>query len=302
MNTYLLYPGCSLQSTGRGYEESLRAVFNKLDIELRELPDWNCCGATAYASIDETQAFCLTARNLAIAEMQSNGAGDLDVIAPCSACFLALTKTQRYMATYPHVKERVHKALATAGLKLRGRTRVRHPLDVIVNDIGLDIVKEKVTSPLNGQHIACYYGCQVVRPFETFDSSAQPVTMDLILNALGAKTVDWSLKTHCCGGSLTGTIPDAGLPLNRMILKEAIRRDADMIATCCPLCQFNLECLQNTIIRKYKEDLTVPVVYFTQLMGMAFGLDERALGLHRVFVKPRLPDFEREKGGVKAHA
>lgn len=295
---YMYYPGCSLKSTGKPYEESLLAVFRALDIELQEVADWNCCGATAYASIDEKKAFALAARNLALAEVQHgsvNGDG-VNLVAPCSACFLVLTKSQKYYATYPEVQQDVTRALKAAELDYKGRTQVRHPLDVLVNDLGVEKVQKRVTASMKGVKVVSYYGCQVVRPFATFDDAMYPTSMDRLMTATGATAVDWPVKTRCCGGSLTGTIPEAGLRLNQHLLNEAVRREADVVVTCCPLCQFNMECFQKQINAKYGEDLHMPVMYFTQFLGLAFGLSERELGIQRLFVKPAFIARGTEKG------
>jgi heterodisulfide reductase subunit B len=273
------------------------AVFKALEIPLEELSDWNCCGATSYVSIDETKAFVLAARNLALAELQSDN-GTVDIVAPCSACFLVLTKTQHYLNNYPDINEKVESAMSKAGLHYHGKAKVRHPLDVLVNDYGLDKISKRVKNPLKGLKVASYYGCQVVRPFHTFDHSHYPESMDKLMGAIGAQPVDWPLKTRCCGGSLTGTIQEAGLRLNRLLLKEAHTRDADVRATCCPLCQHNLECYQGRINRIYHENIDMPVAYFTQLLGASLGLSERELGMHRLFNKIPLNHSAREKGAM----
>ncbi len=297
---YLSYPGCSLRSTGRAYEESIVAVFKALEIEYEELKDWNCCGATSYVSIDETDAFALAARNLALAELQV-AEGTINLIAPCSACYLVLSKTERYLEDYPDVRTNVNAKLDKAGLHYNGRVEVRHPLDVLVNDYGLEKIFKHVKYPLKGLKVASYYGCQVVRPFAKFDHSHYPVTMDKLVQVLGAEPVDWPLKTRCCGGSLTGTTQEAGLRLNRLLLKEAQKRGADIMLTCCPLCQHNLECYQERINRIYQEEIDIPVAYFTQLIGVAFGLSEKELGMQRLFKKPSLENFLHPKGEM-AHA
>ncbi len=283
---YLYYPGCSLKSTGRAYEESMLAVFGALDIPLPELHDWNCCGATAYMAISELKAFALCARNFSLAAEQAKGDPDVSLVVPCAACYLGLNKAYRYMHEHPDLKGTIDKALQSAGLGLADGVRVRHPLDVIVNDIGLDKISSKVTSSLAGMKVACYYGCQIIRPYADFDDQQNPTTMNRIMHALGAKTLDWPLKTRCCGGSLTGTIEDVGTRLSYILLREAKLRGADVIVTACPLCQFNLECYQTTIGRMYHDRVDIPVVYFTQLMGMAMGLDAKALGLQRL-ISPR---------------
>jgi len=299
---YQYFPGCSLKSTGRPYEESLLAVLRALEVPVREIEDWNCCGATAYMAVDEVQAFALAARNLALAEKAPDGANGkpAQILAPCAACYLVLLKTQRYLSEHPDLHRKVTAGLQAVKLSYEGRVQVRHPLDVLVNDVGTDRIAKRVTQPLEGMKVACYYGCQVVRPFAAFDSMHNPTTMDRVVKALGAVPVDWPLKTRCCGGTLTGTIPDTGLRLNRILLKEAKRRGADMLITVCPLCQFNLECYQDQIASKFQESVAIPVVYLTQLMGMAFGLSDRDLGIQRLFVPPvRAAAVE---GGRASHA
>lgn len=295
---YLYYPGCSLKGTGRGYEESLLAIFDTLDVHLEELQDWNCCGATAYMAVDETKAFALAARNLALAEQQNDAEAEVHLITPCAACYLVLIKCQRNMAEYDDLATTITKALNAAGLEYRGRVRVRHPLDVLVNDVGLATVGKHIKRPLYGLRTACYYGCQIVRPWSDFDNQDNPTTMDQLAQMMGAEPVDWPLKTRCCGGSLTGTIERVGLRLNHILLKEAQECDAELILTACPLCQFNLECFQNQINRRFDTDIDLPVLYFTQLLGLAMGIDKKRLGLHRVFVPFTMPSASTRGGGL----
>jgi heterodisulfide reductase subunit B len=276
---YAYFPGCSLKGTGKAYEESLLPVMKHLGVEMQELDDWNCCGATAYMAVDEGKACAAAARNLAIAEKS----GLQQVMAPCSACYLVLNKTQHYLHEYPAMRQTVTRALETVGLRCEGNSAVRHPLDVLINDIGLEAVKQKVTRPLKGLKVAPYYGCQIVRPYATFDDQTNPTTMDRLLEVLGATVVKWPLKTKCCGGSLTGTLPEAGLRLSYILLKEAIKRGADVIATVCPLCQFNLDAYHGKIAAKW-EPVPIPTVYFSQLMGLAFGLPDDQVVLHRGMV------------------
>jgi heterodisulfide reductase subunit B len=295
---YLYFPGCSLKSSGKAYEESFLAVSKALGVNLTELDDWNCCGATAYMAVNELNSFALTARNLAIAEGRTDKRTTIDMVAPCAACYLVLTKTQKYLAEYPAIANKVHQALDAAGLSYEGRVRIRHPLDVFVNDVGLDKVKSTVKKPLTGLKVACYYGCQIVRPFETFDSKDNPMTMDNLLRSMGAETIDWPLKARCCGGSLTGTITEVGMRLSYILLREAKRLGADVVATACPLCQFNLECFQKNMVKLYHEQLEMPVTYFTQLMGLAMGFEQKALGMQRLFVPPKPAQLERAMKGA----
>jgi len=249
-----------------------------------ELDDWNCCGATAYMAVDELKACVMASRNLALAEK----AGHREVVAPCSACYLVLNKTKHYIHESPSVHQVVNTALKQGNLAYSGNTPVRHPLDILVHTVGLDAVKKRVTTPLKGLKVAPYYGCQIVRPYSTFDDQYNPTTMDRLLEAIGCTVVPFPLKTRCCGGSLTGTLPEPGLLCSQIILKEALKRGADCIATVCPLCQFNLDGYHDKIAAKWGAS-RIPTVFFTQLMGLAFGLGERELGLHRGFIPLQLP-------------
>ena len=279
MTAYAYYPGCSLSGLGKPYDESLRAVFSHLGLGLEEIPDWNCCGATSYMSLSEDKAVALAARNLALAEQMK-----AEVVAPCAACYLVLTKAQHMMADYPALAAKVHKGLQAAGLTYKGQVTVRHPLDILVNDVGLDAIKARVTKPLTGYRVAPYYGCQIVRPYGAFDDPLRPQTLDTLMAAAGAEVVDYPLKAHCCGGSLMGTMEDIGVRLNFLLLKEAKARSANVLATVCPLCQYNLEAYQDKMLRTFHERVQLPVAYFTQLLGLAFGLQPKALGLQRNFV------------------
>jgi heterodisulfide reductase subunit B len=286
---YLYYPGCSLRGTGRAYEESLLAVCGALGVELQEIEEWNCCGATAYMGIDELKALTLASRNLALAAREGR-----DVVAPCSACYLVLNKTQHYVQEHPAIRRHVTQALDTVGLHYEGNTvAVRHPLDVFVNDVGLEAIAARIAKPLRGLRIAPYYGCQLVRPYATFDDQVEPVSMDKLLKLTGAEVVDYPLKTRCCGGSMTGTVPEVGLRLAYILLREALRRGADLIATTCPLCQFNLDAYQHQIRAKYGA-CSIPVLYFTQVLGLALGLPARQLGLQRGIV-PVAPVLEKRE-------
>lgn len=277
---YLYYPGCSLKGTGNLYEKSVLATFDALGITLTELPDWNCCGATNYMSIDEKAAFTMAARNIAIAEREES-----DIIAPCSACYMVLRKTQRYSREYPHIRQAIRKSLERGGLSYTGQpVQIRHPLDVIVNEIGLEQIKKSLKKKLNGLRIFPYYGCLIVRPQNGFDHPVYPTSMDRLLESLGCEVIEHPLKTKCCGGSLTGTIEDVGLRLVYILLREAKKKGAHAISTVCPLCQFNLEAYQSKTEKAYAVKFDMPVLYFTQLLGYALGIDPKLLGISQLIV------------------
>jgi heterodisulfide reductase subunit B len=271
---YAYYPGCSLEATGRPYEESVTAVAKAMGIELVELEDWNCCGATAYMSINETLSFSLSARNLC----QAKKIGDTLVTA-CSACYTNLRKTETYLADFPETKKKVDASLAEAGLHYDGGIVTKHFLQTVVQDVGLDRVKSLVKHPLSGLRVAPYYGCQIARPFGIEDSADNPTMMDKLLTTLGATPTYYPMKTVCCGGSLMGIRKDVALRLCRNILLCAQQYGAQCVAVTCPLCQMNLDAFQSAINKKYGTNFNLPIVYFTQLMGVAFGLDSKSLGL-----------------------
>ncbi len=201
---YAYYPGCSMHATGRAYEESIRAIVGPMGMELDEVEDWNCCGATAYTSINEVLAFSLSARNLA----QIQKMGHDQVAVPCNACYTNLRKTQEYLKTYPELKAKVDLALAAGGVEYSGYVRTRHFLEVVVDDVGLEKVKSLVKRPLNGLKVAPYYGCQIVRPMGIKEHPDDPVMLDHLVESLGATAVKFPMKTQCCGGSLIGTMED----------------------------------------------------------------------------------------------
>jgi heterodisulfide reductase subunit B2 len=276
---YAYYPGCSLEKTQRSYDASVRGVFAALDQELLEIEDWNCCGATMYMSVQETVSLAVSARNLALAERMG-----LDILAPCSSCYTVLAKTNRILQQIPEMFRDVNAALAEGGLSYGGHTRVRHPLDVLMNDIGADAIRTHLRRDLRGLRIAPYYGCQIVRPDKGFDDQEDPVLLDRLFRACGADIVDFPMKVRCCGGMLMTTFPDTAMRLNRELLQCAADNGAEVIATTCPLCHFNLEGYQQQINRTAGTSFALPVLYFTQLLGIALGLSPESLALDSSFL------------------
>lgn len=279
MNDYLLYPGCSMETSARAYHDSLMAIDPVIGLNLREIDDWNCCGATEYLGISLTPAYALIARNLALAENASNGTRS--VVAPCSACYLNLSKADFHMRERPKLGQMVNEALAAGGLHYTpGFLEVRHLLDVIVYDIGLDTIKSKVVKPLKGLRVAPYLGCMVPRPdYEhRWSDHEYPVELDLLLNALGAEVIDFPLKTECCGGHMTQIGPETAFELIRRLIVAAEDHKADLMATVCPMCQINLDAYQGEMNMFFHSNHQMPVIFFTQLMGLAFGLDAKELG------------------------
>jgi len=276
---YTYYPGCSLHSVHKPYDISCRAVFKALGINLIEIEDWNCCGATFYMSIDEVTSIAVAARNLALAEKYN-----LDLIAPCSACFTILNKANKFMKNNETLFLSVNRVLREVGLEYKLSVRVRHPLDVLVNDIGFEIIKLNVKKSLSGLRIANYYGCQIVRPDKYFDDRENPTSMDNLFEMLGAKSVYYPAKVKCCGGMLPTIKEEIADDLIFEILYRAKENNADLIVTTCPLCQMNLEAYQKKVEDKFKEKINIPIYYFTQVLGVALGLNEDDLAINKNFI------------------
>jgi heterodisulfide reductase subunit B len=279
MNKYIFYPGCSMEGSARAYYDSLKEVNGPLGMELEEIPDWNCCGATEYLSINLIPAYSLIARNLALAAKQVNGNNTL--MAPCSACYLNLEKADYYMAERPALGEKVNEALAAGGLHYDpGSLKIRHLVDVIVNDIGLDTVKAKVVRPLTGLRVAPYLGCMVPRPdyAHRWSDHEYPSELDDLMIALGAEVIEFPLKTECCGGHMTQIGPETAYELIRRLVAGAEEHQADIMVTVCPMCQMNLDAYQGETNRYFGTNYHMPIVFFTQLMAVAFGVDPKDAG------------------------
>jgi heterodisulfide reductase subunit B len=272
---YAYYPGCSLERSAASYHTSTMAVAGKLGLAFQEIPDWNCCGATEYFSLNLLPAYSLVARNLALVP------DDLtELAAPCSACYVNLRKTNKYMHKYPKLEAQVNDALAAGGLHYEaGRLKVRHLLDIMVNDVGYQTIAEHVNKPLAGLRVAPYYGCLIVRPDCDFDDPEQPTSLDRLLRALGAEVIDYPLKAQCCGGHMTQITANVAYEMIRRLLQNAADYKADLIACLCPMCQLNLDAYQSKVNGHFGTDYHLPVLYFTQLMALAFGLSAVEAGL-----------------------
>jgi heterodisulfide reductase subunit B len=277
---YAYYPGCSLEASGRPYDVSLRLVFQKLGIGLKEIEDWNCCGATSYIAMNKVAAYALTARNLAYAEKMG-----LDVCAPCSSCFTILRKVNRHIRSASERRDRINDALNAAGLSYSGRLEILHPLAILVAFYGCERLQEKVVQKLNGLRIAPYYGCQIVRPQGRFDDREDPQQLDQLFHAVGAEVVPFPCKVRCCGGMLMTTYEDVALKLNRDVLVTAAQNGAEVLVTTCPMCQMNLEAYQARINEVHGTNIRMPVAFFTQILGLALGFTPEEMMLDKLVVQ-----------------
>jgi heterodisulfide reductase subunit B len=277
MKYYTYFPGCSSsEGTSVAYGISTQAICSALGIELIELEDWNCCGSTPYGSTDELESVCIAARDLALAEKTG-----LDLVTPCSSCYTTLNRADSQLRQYPDLKSEVDDCLAAAGLEYNGGIRIRHLFEVIYNDIGLEYIESKVVKPLTGLRLAPYYGCQLVRPEPGFDNPNNPQSLDRLIVSLGAELVPFPLKDRCCGGSLIIPALDLALGLIHQLLESAASGGAQCIVTVCPLCQTNVDAYQDMVNRKFKTKYNLPILFFTQLIGLALGIEPRLLALDK---------------------
>ena len=276
---YAYYPGCSLHSTAKEYDRSLRAVCEKVGIELEEVKNWICCGSTPAHTTSKLLSLALPLKNLAEIEKS----GFKEVIVPCAACFSRFKIAQHEIDTKPQLAAEVEGIIEH---KFRDGVKVYHPLDILSNSAGLSTLTELVKNDLSGLKVVCYYGCLLTRPPKVtgFDVCEYPQSMDKILQAVGVSTLDWSYKTDCCGASFALTRTEIVLKLSHDILEGAKSVGADAIAVACPMCQANLDTRQEEIEKKYQVTYHLPILYFTQLMGLAFDIPAEKLLLKRHLV------------------
>jgi heterodisulfide reductase subunit B2 len=282
MSRYAYYPGCSLETMAASYHVSSMEVAHKLGVELEELEDWNCCGATAYSKVDELLATVLCTRNLAIAEKQG-----LDVVAPCNACYKNLWTTNAALRRDPDLAEHMNYALEADNLRYEGTIEVNHIMQAFVTDEALESLRQKAGDRIKDLRVAPYYGCQIVRPRRPGVELSQvdsPTYFEALLKAAGADPVAYPYKLRCCGAALMVTNRRAAVQMLRDLLQSAVDTGAEVIATACPLCQTNLECYQGEVNRAYGTSYAVPILYFTQLLGLALGVAARRLGIGKELV------------------
>jgi heterodisulfide reductase subunit B len=263
---YTYFPGCSLKSTEIAYEQSLKLSSEALGIQLQELADWNCCGATLYPGLNKKAFLALAARNFALAEKNK-----ADLVTACNGCFTALGKANFYLRQNKDYLKKLNNLLSREGLKYQGNIRVRHFLEVIINDVGLIKIESALKRKLSTIKVACYYGCQFSRPLG-LEYAENPGELEKLFAVLGAEVVDFSAKTDCCGGAVVLSEEDACLKLLSGILRQARALNADCLVTICPLCQINLQLYQRKI------GIFMPVIYFTQALAYCLGVDFSRLG------------------------
>jgi heterodisulfide reductase subunit B len=272
------YPGCALHGSSNDYEASVQSCLKALQVNLREVDDWICCGATAAHSLNHKLSVALPARNLALAEQ----AGFQQLLAPCPMCSMELIKANQAIT---QDRQLAAEMASIVELKVAGKTQVMNLIQVF-QIIGTETLKAAVKVPLDSIKAACYYGCLLTRPPEAlqFDDCEQPHSMEAILEVLGAKTVDWNYKTECCGAGMTMANEDTVLSLSHKILSNAATHGANCLVVACPMCHVNLDMKQEAIEKRHGVQHNMVVYYLSDLVGLALGLDEKTLGIDRHFV------------------
>lgn len=271
------YPGCSLHGTAKEYDQSVRSVSRALGIDLEEIEDWSCCGASSAHNTNFKLSIALPARDLITAEKKAQ-----DVMVPCAACFNRLKTTEHHLCHDPKLKAEIEEIV---GGRYQGSVAIRNPIDIIANDIGLGELAAKVVKPLAGLKPVSYYGCLLLRPPEVcrFDNAENPVLLDKILNVLGAEARPWSFKTDCCGGSLTISKTAIVTTMVDKLMKMAREAGANCVVTACPVCTANLD-------MRPSAGKELPIFYFTELAALAMGQEgtEGWWKLHRTDPRPLL--------------
>jgi heterodisulfide reductase subunit B2 len=275
---FAYYPGCSSESTARDMHQSTLAVAKALGIEMVEPEGWTCCGATAGHQTDKLLSIALPAANLALIKEQG-----LDCVVNCAACYNRMMVANHAIVSDAGVRASVGHAI---GKDYDGSVKIKHFVEVLLKDVGLDKIARMVKHPLKGLKVASYYGCLLVRPPEVvnFDDSENPKSLDKLARAVGAEPIDWPGKVECCGGGLSLSRTDVVVSLADSILGLARDSGADCVSVSCPMCQVNLDLRQLDIKKETGRDYRMPVVYITQLIGLALGISGDDLGLSKLMV------------------
>lgn len=270
---YAFFPGCSLESTAWDFDRSTRAVCRALEIDLEEIPGWVCCGSTPAHASNAALAVSLPVLNLQKAQPMNR-----PVLTACASCYARLRTANHKVNESSAERTRAERI---TGKSYDGSVPVYHVLDVLVNQYGLNAIREKVEQPLSGMKVACYYGCLLTRPPEVvaFDDAENPTCMEHLVRAMGAEPVSWPYRTECCGAALSMTQPAVVCRLGHRLVSMAREAGADCIAVACPLCQVNLDLRQGDAGKAHGELPATPVLYFTQLLGLALGLSAKELGI-----------------------
>jgi heterodisulfide reductase subunit B len=273
-----IYPGCSLTGSARDYNESVYALAEAFGLGFDQIPDWNCCGATAAHNLNRELSVALPARILSLAELS----GMEEIIVPCAACYSRLLVTQNELKKNPELKNRIREIL---GMNYNGTSKILNVIEWIDKYIIPELDK-KIVKPFDHK-VACYYGCLLVRPDRIlkYDRAEDPQTMDIVMKKIGASPLEYPFKTECCGAGLSISKTGIVAKLSGKIIEEAEHRGAEAIVVACPMCHSNLDMRRNDINKYWKADYKIPVIFVTQAVGLAIGLSPEKIGLKRHFVE-----------------
>ena len=286
---YSYYPGCSSQkgASSSNLASSVDTMCEELDIKLNQIPDWNCCSASiGYGGGGVLPRMTLSARNIALSEQHHP---EQEIVATCAACWLATKEAQERFEDDPSMMAEANQALAEAGLEFKNKKKIRHMVEVLIEDIGYDEIGAGVKRPLEGLKVAGYVGCQTNRPFgidgESFEN---PMYLDKLVDTLGGESIKtYEKKVQCCGGALAFSEPVKSQEMIHGIIESAYDSGADVIATPCPLCQANVEIYQDEINAKFGTKFNMPVVYYSQLISVAYGRDLKDSSLDGQIIKAK---------------
>jgi len=281
---YVFFPGCTVLAKDPSFEASAKQVFKILGIELVEEPNFTCCAPTIVSSVQKMSAMALTARNICLAEERN-----LNIFTLCSGCFKTLKRVNQHLKEDEEERKKINEILKDIGKEFKGTIEIKHVVQILFEDIGIEKIKEHVKRPLSDMTFGSFYGCHLIRPSEIveFDDPEVPRSIDMIIEALGAKTIEYEGKYTCCGGALQGISDEAYLELPRKKLEAIKPLDVDGMVFACPTCYFRFDLGQFDIQRKFKEKFDVAPVHLSELLGLAFGIDMDALGMniHRIKAK-----------------
>jgi len=293
MGEYAYFAGCTMPVRNLNYDVSMRKAAEALGIKLVDIPEFGCCGYPL-GSLDYHTMLLLSARNLCVAEEK----GMCEIVTGCTGCAGTLSKVNKALKEHPDKRKKVNGELSKLGHEFKGKARVRHFARMLYDDVGPEKIKAAVKKPLSGINIAAHYGCHYLKPTEAFENpemAERPHTLDRLIDATGAAAMDYGAKLLCCGGDVLGIDEMTALKMAREKLRQLRDTGADAMALICPFCAVMYDAGQKTIEVKLQEKFNLPVVYYPQLLGLALGIDDKALGLHlnRTRVKDLVDKIKR---------
>jgi heterodisulfide reductase subunit B2 len=274
------YPGCSLHASSELYDIQCKKVLKQLGIDLKEIEDWNCCGATSAGKTDDFLSVALPARNLGIAD----ASGLSEMLIPCSSCYNRTLAAQRILSENTELKNKINRELSR---KIEGKIRVSNILEILLSKVNSGEIAEKAKRKLEGLKPACYYGCLLTRfpcDIKISDSVENPAAMETVCKTLGAEPLDWGYKTDCCGASAAVNDTGTSLSLMSRIIRDALARGANCFVTTCPMCQMNMDAYQGQVCERYGIKKKLPVFFITELLGISMGFTHEELKIDRHFV------------------